>query len=53
MKCVAVILSVAILPILGQFIHDGECPTEIEVVQNFDVEKVNGKYIWQKRRSFH
>lgn len=40
LKLVA-ILSVAVLPILGQYVHDGECRSDVEVVQNFDVEKVN------------
>lgn len=38
-KFVAVLLLVASFA-NAQFKHDGECPDNVEVVQNFDVEKV-------------
>lgn len=35
------ILAVASAPVLAQYVHDGVCPSDVEVVQNFDVEKVS------------
>lgn len=40
-KLTAVLLSLAVLPIFGQYIHEGECPTDVDVVQDFDLDKVS------------
>lgn len=40
-KSTAILLALAVLPILGQYVHDGQCRTDVEVVQNFDVDKVS------------
>lgn len=40
---VLAILSVLVLPILGQYIHGGKCPTDLEAVQNFDLNRVRRK----------
>lgn len=34
------ILSVVVLPILGQYIHDGKCPTDVFMVPSFDINRV-------------
>lgn len=43
-KLSAIVLSLAVLPILGQYVHDGECRSDVEVVQNFDLDKVKGNF---------
>lgn len=39
-KVVAILSALAVLPILGQYIHEGDCPSDVPVVQNFEVDKV-------------
>lgn len=40
-RAIAIISVVAALScVLGQNVHDGECRTDVEAVQSFDVDKV-------------
>lgn len=40
LKLFAILLSMFVLSVIGQYIHHGECRTDVEVVQDFDFDKV-------------
>lgn len=40
-KSSAILLVLVELSVMGQYVHEGVCPSDLQVVHNFDLDKVN------------